>query len=95
MFAYVPLEFLRLTGVMVYPVGEDGLCGRLPVRLGGRHAGKTIYTNGGGDAGHCGGADAWRSAATCVHGTDGQRQRHTVRIFFFLFPRRHYGEVLL
>lgn len=60
---------------MVYPVGEDSLCGGLPVCLGGRHASKTIYTNGGRDAGHCGGADAWRSAATCSHGADGQRQR--------------------
>lgn len=76
-------EFIRLTRVMVYPVGEDSLCRRLPICLGGRHASKTIYTNGGGDAGHCGGADAWRSTATCSHRTDGQRQRQTVSIPLF------------
>lgn len=88
-------EFIRLTRVMVYPVGEDSLCRRLPICLGGRHASKTIYTNGGGDAGHCGGADAWRSTATCSHRTDGQRQRQTVSIPLFSFFERHYGEVLL
>ncbi len=78
-------EFIRLTGVMVYPVGEDSLCGRLPICLGGRHASKTIYTNGGGDAGHCGGTDAWRSTATCSHRADGQTQRETVSIpLYFL-----------
>lgn len=65
---------------MVDPVGEDGLCWGLPVGLWGWHAGKTIYTNGGGDAGHRGGADAWGSAATCIQGTHGQRQKQTVVI---------------
>ena len=62
---------IGLTGVMVYPVGEDGLCWGLPICLWGRHASKTIYTNGGGDTGHRGSADARRSAAPCSHGTDG------------------------
>lgn len=77
-------ESIRLTRVMVYPVGEDSLCRRLPICLGRRHASKTIYTNGGGDAGNCGGADTWRSAATCSHRTYGQRQRERVMIGLFL-----------
>lgn len=84
--AFVPPEPIRLTRVMVYPVGEDGLCRRLPVCLRGRHTSKTIYTNGGGDAGHRGGADAWRSAATCGHRADMQRQRETLSCGFFFFP---------
>lgn len=54
----------KLTGVVVDPIGEHGLGWRLSVRLWGRHAGKTVDTDGGGDAGHCGCADAGRSAAT-------------------------------
>lgn len=76
-------EFIRLTRVMVYSVGEDSLCGRLPICLRGRHASKTIYTNGGGDAGHCGGADAWRSAATCSHGAKTERNSENPNVFFF------------
>lgn len=78
-------EFIRLTRVMVYSVGEDSLCGRLPICLRGRHASKTIYTNGGGDAGHCGGADAWRSAATCSHGAKTERNSENPNVFFFFF----------
>lgn len=78
-------EFIRLTRVMVYPVGEDSLCRGLSICLRGRHASKTIYTNGGRDAGHCGGTDAWRSAATCSHRAGEQggrkgRQRQTMSI---------------
>lgn len=82
-------ELIRLTRVMVYPIGEDSLCRGLPICLRGRHASKTIYANGGGDAGHCGGADAWRSAATCSHGAHGQKQteRHMVSFsLYFFFP---------
>lgn len=86
-------EFIRLTRVMVYPVGEDSLCRGLSICLRGRHASKTIYTNGGRDAGHCGGADAWRSAATCSHRAGKQggrkgRQRETMSIALqFLFTK--------
>lgn len=68
---------------MVYAVGEDSLCGGLSVCLRGWHAGKTIYTNGGGDAGHCRGADAWRSATTCSRRGEGGDTEGTVSAVFF------------
>lgn len=61
------IKFIRLTRVMVYPVGKDSFCRGLPICLGRWHASKTIYTNGGGNAGHCWGADAWGSTTTCSH----------------------------
>lgn len=77
-------EPIRLTRVMVYPVGEDSLCRRLPVCLRGWHASKTIYTNGGGDAGHRGGADAWRSTATCGNtGQTGKDREKQSAVGFF------------
>lgn len=79
------VEFNRLTRVMVYPVGEDSLRRRLPICLGGRHTSETIYTNGGGNAGHCGGTDAWRSAATCSHSTDRQRETLSIQLCFYYF----------
>lgn len=87
-------DFIELTRVMMYPIGEDSLCRRLPICLGGWHASKTIYTNRGGDASYCRGADAWRSTATCIQGADTQKQRETVRIPLYFFPR-DYGDVLL
>lgn len=73
MFAYT-----GLTGVMMYSIGEHSLRGRLPIGLG-WHAGETVYANGGGDAGHCGGTDARRSTATCRQRSDGRgRERETV-----------------
>lgn len=50
----------------MYPIGKDSFCRGLSVCLRGRHASEAIDTNRGGDAGHCGGADAWRSTATCI-----------------------------
>lgn len=81
---------LKPTWVMVDPVGEDGFCRRLAVRLRGWHAGKTIYTDGRGDAGHSGGADARGSAPTCNHEADIQRQGETVRTQLDFFATRTY-----
>lgn len=74
-------EMIIFTRIMVYPVGKNCFCGGLSICLRGRHASKTIYTNWRWDAGHCGGADAWWSTATCSHGADRQRQRETMQFF--------------
>lgn len=79
-FVYTSSQIIQPTGVMVYPIGEYSFCRRLPVCLGGWHASKTIYTDGRGDAGHRGGADAWGSAATCSYKVGQTKTEETVSI---------------